>query len=40
MYALKNDESNNYIEFVRYTIDYVESTSEYKSLPESKGGYD
>lgn len=40
MYSIKNDDANNYIEFVRYVIDYVESTSEYKSLPESKGGYE
>ncbi|GEM_PF-5513067 len=41
MYSLiENEQVDNYFAFVKYIIEYVESTSEYKSLPETQGGYD
>jgi hypothetical protein len=41
MYSLNgNEQVDDFSTFVKYVIDYVESTTEYKSLPEPEGGYD
>jgi intein-encoded DNA endonuclease-like protein len=41
MYSLNgNEQVDDFSTFVKYVIEYVESTTEYKSLPEPKGGYD
>jgi hypothetical protein len=41
MYSLNgNEQVEDFSAFVKYIIEYVEATKEYKSLPEPKGGYD